>query len=211
MATVQFTRNYSDHSNDTGFQFEFHCDKCGNGYRSSFVANKLGVAASLLKAAGSLFGGGLSSAGWGADQVKDALRGKAWDDAFTAAIAEIKPRFQQCSRCGKWVCPEVCWNEKRSQCEECAPDLQEQAASIQAHVAVEQAWEKARQSDQAGGLNMAAQQVGSCPHCNGRVEGGKFCPSCGKPLAVKAACAKCGTEFGSSAKFCPECGLARVS
>ena len=27
MATLQFTRNYSDRSNDTGYQFEFHCDK----------------------------------------------------------------------------------------------------------------------------------------------------------------------------------------
>jgi uncharacterized OB-fold protein len=26
---IQFTRNYTDRSNDQGFQLEFHCDKCG--------------------------------------------------------------------------------------------------------------------------------------------------------------------------------------
>jgi hypothetical protein len=207
MAAVQFTRNYTDHSNDTGFQFEFHCDKCGNGHRSSFVASKMGMAASLLKAAGSIFGGGLASAGWGADHVKDALRGKAWDDAFGEAIGEIKPKFKQCTKCGHWVCPQVCWNEKRNLCEDCAPDLAEHAASIQAQVAVEQAWEKARGVDQVEELDMKAHKVASCPHCNARVEGGKFCPECGKPLApAKHTCTKCGTQFGGSAKFCPECG-----
>jgi len=40
MGSIAFTRNYSDHSNDTGYQFEFHCDKCGNGYRSTFRASQ---------------------------------------------------------------------------------------------------------------------------------------------------------------------------
>ena len=43
MTAQSFTRNYSDHSNDQGFQFEFHCDKCGNGYRSTFHASTLGL------------------------------------------------------------------------------------------------------------------------------------------------------------------------
>src|SRR5882762_10145787 len=58
MGSIAFTRNYTDHSNDTGYQFEFHCDKCGNGYRSTFHASALGVGAKLAKGLGSLFGGG---------------------------------------------------------------------------------------------------------------------------------------------------------
>ena len=60
MAMIQFTRNYTDRSNDQGFQFEFHCDKCGNGHMSTFEGSTLGMAASFLKAAGSFFGGALS-------------------------------------------------------------------------------------------------------------------------------------------------------
>lgn len=36
-----------------GFQFEFFCDKCGNGHMSPFIASKVGVATGILRAAGS--------------------------------------------------------------------------------------------------------------------------------------------------------------
>ena len=49
MSTQPFTRNYRDHSNDTGFQFEFFCDKCGNGHRSSYQTSGMGFAASMLR------------------------------------------------------------------------------------------------------------------------------------------------------------------
>ena len=26
---IEFVKNFNDHSTDTGFQFEFICDKCG--------------------------------------------------------------------------------------------------------------------------------------------------------------------------------------
>ena len=210
MATIQFTRNYVDRSNDTGYQFEFHCDKCGNGHMSTFQASKLGVASGLLRAAGSLFGGVLNQAANAGSQMKDALRGQAWDDAFREAVTECKQYFKQCTRCGKWVCPDVCWNEKRSLCEACAPDLQEEAASIQAHVAVDQVREKALQHDQTGGMDVSTAKMASCPHCNARVEGGKFCPECGKPLAAaKAFCSNCGKEMAANAKFCGDCGTPR--
>ena len=34
MALIQFTKNHSDHSTDKGYQFEFFCDRCGNGFMS---------------------------------------------------------------------------------------------------------------------------------------------------------------------------------
>lgn len=219
MSSQAFTRNHSDHSNDTGFQFEFFCDKCGNGHRSNFKHNALGVAASIIKAAGALFGGRAYRAGWGADHIKDALRGPAWDSAFKEAIEECRPRFRQCTQCGKWVCPEVCWNEARGLCEGCAPDLSEQAPMIQARVAVEQAWEQARQGDQLRGadLNSAPQRVGAsleCAHCRGRLpEGARFCAQCGTaavaaPQAAVLAkfCSSCGHKLDPTARFCASCG-----
>jgi hypothetical protein len=215
MASQPFTRNHADHSNDTGFQFEFFCDKCGSGHRSAFKANKLGVAANLIKAAGSLFGGDMYRAGWGADHVKDAFRGPAWDSAFQEAIGESRPKFNQCTRCGKWVCPEVCWNHARGLCEDCAPDLREHAPAIQAQVAVEQAWEQARSGDQMRGFDLAAEASVSagCKKCQATLAAGaKFCAQCGTasvPAATAAGpkfCANCGGGLGAGARFCPGCG-----
>lgn len=217
MASQPFTKNYSDRSNDTGFQFEFFCDKCGSGHRSPFTANKLGIAANLLKAAGAIFGGGLRSAGWGADHVKDAFRGPAWDAAFSEAIEASRPKFKQCTRCGAWVCPEVCWNHARGLCESCAPDLSEQAPAIQAQAAVEQASQKAREVDQLRGLDMGAEaSVGaSCSKCQATLAAGaKFCAHCGMAAAPVAAatlpkfCAGCGGAVGPGARFCAGCGTA---
>ena len=206
MALIAFTRNYTDRSNENGYQFEFHCDKCGNGHLSRFVTSKMGLASSLLKAAGSLFGGRLNQAAYAGDHVKDALRGKAWDDAYAQTVEEAKQHFKKCTRCGKWVCPETCWNAKKGLCEDCAPDLQEEAAAAQASAAKEQVWEKARNVDQTGGLDVSQAQAATCPHCNAKVEGGKFCPECGKPLAKDKFCTACGAKMPESAKFCPGCG-----
>lgn len=204
-----FTRNFTDHSNNSGFQFEFHCDKCGNGYRSSFKTSSLGMAASFLKAAGSLFGGDVANAGWGADHVKDAFRGGDWDAAFKEANDEVRGKFHLCQRCGRWVCPTACWNPQRSLCKECAPDLQVEAASIQSHVAVEQMWEKARAGDQTQGANFQSTQMGACPRCNNRLEpNARFCVGCGLNLQAQAKpfCAQCGNQITPGSRFCAGCG-----
>lgn len=214
MSTQPFTRNHADHSSDTGFQFEFFCDKCGNGHRSAFQTNSVGMAAQLVKAAGAFFGGSLQSAGWGADHLKDAFRGPAWDSAFKAAIEECRPKFKQCTKCGKWVCPEVCWNHARGLCEECAPDLKEHAVAAQAQVAVEQTWEKARKADQMEGLNVqgvALTAASTCPKCQTTLaEGARFCAGCGMAVvAAKAGprfCSGCGGALQAGARFCQGCG-----
>jgi hypothetical protein len=213
MGATAFTRNYSDHSNDTGYQFEFQCDKCGNGYRSTFEASVLGVGSKIAKGLGSLFGGSkMWAAGVAADHMKDGLRGKAWDDAFKRAIDEIKPKFHQCTRCGDWVCPEVCWNEQRTLCEGCAPNLAEEAAHHQAHIAAQQLADKMRDVDQVAGIDASAEMLAQCPHCKSRLAPGKkFCAGCGKPVGAgvkKAFCTGCGAGLDAGAKFCGDCGQA---
>jgi hypothetical protein len=209
---MPFTRNYRDHSNDTGYQFEFHCDKCGNGYRSTFKASALGVGSKIAKGLGSLFGGNLWQVGNAAAHMKDGLRGPAWDAAFKEAIEEIRPKFHQCTRCGQWVCPDVCWNAARNLCEGCAPDLAEEAAHHQANIAAQQIGDKMRKVDLVGDVDVTAAMQSACAHCQARLApGAKFCASCGKPTqaaaAAKAAfCSGCGAKLAGGARFCPECG-----
>lgn len=224
MALINFVSNYDDLSTDRGYQFRFRCDKCGNGHMTQFKTSTLGMAQSILNVAGSLFGG-MHSMGNAAYEVQRAVGGKAHDAALAEAVEEARGSFRQCTRCGKWVCAEVCWNAKANQCEECAPDFQEQFAASQAQAkalaAGYQLGEKAAQTDYTSGVDMRAESVIAsptaatneqakkltCGACGAEaIPGAKFCGECGGPMAKPGpkACPKCGTQ--TAAKFCPECG-----
>jgi hypothetical protein len=206
MALITFTRNYTDRSNDTGFQFEFYCDKCGNGHMSRFQPSKIGVMAKLLRAFGWIFGN-YWSWGYAGDSVKDVFRGKGRDTAYEKAIDEAKQHFRCCTRCGHWVCPERCWNGKAGVCTACAPDLRGEAVAIQNQVAREQLLVKARQADQTAGIEMSHEQaVPACPHCGAAVNGGKFCQQCGQTLTAKPCCPKCHAPMEPGSRFCADCG-----
>jgi membrane protease subunit (stomatin/prohibitin family) len=227
MALVQFVSNYEDLSTDRGYQFKFHCDKCGNGYMSRFQASAIGTAGSLLRAAGDLFGGWAGTAGNSAYDIQRSVGGKAHDDALAKAVEEGKQHFHQCSRCGKWVCPEVCWNANAGQCEECAPDYQEELASAHAQAKAdatrEQLHERARQTDYTSKIDMGADahvkaparasaasstaQPLACHSCGVDVGKAKFCPECGTPATrPRPTCQGCGHQPEAATKFCPECG-----
>jgi hypothetical protein len=222
MGLIPFVQNFDDLSTDHGFQFKFHCDKCGNGYMSNFQASAIGTAGSLLRAAGGLLGGWVSSAGNSAYEVQRMVGGTAHDDAFSAAVKEGMQRFHQCSRCGKWVCPDVCWNAQVGQCEECAPNFKEEFASAHAHAKVDaarqQLQEKAQGMNYVGSVDMSEAgysaaptrpTVGAagdaCTGCGGSVGAAKFCPNCGTPHA-SSGCKACGTAIQPGSKFCPNCG-----
>jgi hypothetical protein len=206
MALIAFTRNYSDRSNDTGFQFEFYCDKCHNGHMSRFQPSPLGILAKLVRSAGWIF---YSAWGWGyaSESLKDVFRGRARDTAYEKAVGEAKQHFRCCTRCGHWVCPDRCWNDKAGLCTACAPDLRNEAVAIQAEVACQQLREKALHHDQTAGIEMGKEQaVPACPHCGARAEGGRFCQQCGQTLAPRHACPKCNAALAPGNRFCGECG-----
>ncbi len=221
---ITFVQNYEDLSTDRGFQFKFHCDHCGNGYMTSFQPSAMGTAGSLLRAAGDLFGGVLASAGNSAFEVQRMVGGPAHDHALEAAVTECKVQFHQCTRCGKWVCPEVCWNGQASLCKGCAPRFEEEFAAAhadaRAHAARNQLESRAAGTDYASGADMnqvaavppqapvARVAAGShCTGCGAILGTGKFCQQCGtpRPVAAPAACV-CGAAIVPGIKFCGECG-----
>lgn len=205
MSLITLTGNVTDHSTQTGFQFEFHCDQCQNGVMSSFIPSTTGMAGGFFRAASSFFGGGLlGEAAAASDYLRDTTRGKARDAAMARAVAEAAPQFRQCGRCRRWVCPDRCFNAARGLCLTCAPDLAMETAAAQATAAREQVWEKARAADMTGGLDVTRQRAGTCPHCGAVAGPGKFCQACGQPLQVVRHCGQCGAKVDG--KFCTECG-----
>ncbi|HZK17291.1 MAG TPA: hypothetical protein VFC66_03515, partial [Anaerolineaceae bacterium] len=57
MPKIEFTNNYDDLSTNEGFRFEFKCERCNTGYRTSFQPYAIGKVSGALDTAGSLFGG----------------------------------------------------------------------------------------------------------------------------------------------------------
>lgn len=225
MTMIQFVNNYSDLSTDKGYQFKFHCDKCGNGFMSKYQPSYIGMAGSFLNAASDLLGWG-RSAGNSAYEVQRAVGGSAHDTALQTAVEEGKQHFHQCSRCGKWVCPEVCWNDQANQCEGCAPRFDEEMAAAHAQAKADamrqQLYEKAREVDYTAGVDLSANSYAAssqavkpsaptetaCLACTYPIPPNvKFCPECGTPTKpVKPKCPSCNTETDVTTKFCPDCG-----
>ena len=86
MALIQFTKNHTDHSTDKGYQFEFFCDRCRNGFMSEFDPSVAGLAAGALRTAGSLFGGMFGQVGNSTYEIERAVRGPGHDKSFREAI-----------------------------------------------------------------------------------------------------------------------------
>jgi hypothetical protein len=206
MALIQFTKNHTDHSTDKGYQFEFFCDRCGNGFMSEFSASITGLATGALRTAGSLLGGVFGRVGSSTYEIERAVRGPGHDKAFREAIEAAKPNFRLCPKCSSWVCLATCWNPKRGLCYTCAPNVETELAAAQAQATVEQIQSKVREQDFTKDIDLTSEAAALCPSCGARTQGAKFCPECGKPLRPKNECARCGTKFEASSKFCPECG-----
>ncbi len=94
MSLIQFTRNVNDHSTDKGYQFEFFCDRCGNGFTSEFKASATGMATSALRAAGGLFGGILGSAGNTAYEIERADPGTGARQGVSRSDRRGEAEFQ---------------------------------------------------------------------------------------------------------------------
>jgi ribosomal protein L40E len=207
---IKFSKNYADLSTDTAFQFEFHCDLCGTGYRSSAKEYLTGRASQLLGAASTVFGGFLGNLSNVGHTVRDAGWKKAHDKAFQEAIEELTPLFIQCPHCHTWVCREECWNVKKGLCERCAPDLGVEMAVAQSERSVEEIHAHAAmaEEDKKLGKEYWRETIrATCPKCETPLAtNARFCPECGTKLKSDEKCRSCGAKLSPEAKFCPECG-----
>lgn len=204
---IEFTGNVEDLSTDLGFQFKFFCERCGNGFMSSYDRSTVGTAGTLLRGASNLLGGVFGAVADASYEVNRAVGGPAHDAALRRAVEEIRPLFRQCRRCGQWSCSQVCWNERAGMCKQCAPIAEEIETSMRAQHAETQVTndlfleENRRMSAKAKAL------AAPCASCGADTLGKKFCPGCGKPTAAAPAfCGECGARATPGAQFCGECG-----
>jgi len=206
---IPFTNNYSDLSTDKGFQFKFNCERCGNGYMSSFQYNVTGMAGDVMHAASNFLGDMFGKAASTVYDIQRAVGGPVHDKALRTAVEEISPLFKQCPRCGKWVCDKICWNGPRNECAQCSPLMEQEIKAIESQATIQQLRQKASTVDMTGGVELktAIEQL-ECSACHAKMQPGqKFCTECGAPMvAAKPKCPQCGVEAEPGKKFCGECG-----
>ena len=158
---IFFTDNYQDRSTNDGYQFEFYCRRCGNGYTSSFQHSATGFGGRMLRLGGDLVGGSIgekaAQLGWDAEWMRDGARGSTRDTALAKAVDEMQPYFHQCHRCGQWVCEQVC------------PSCGQESGG--------------GKFCQGCGHPLAAAQTAKkfCVNCGTPLTGAKFCGECGTP------------------------------
>ena len=211
MGEIEFGDNYSDmcisSGLNAGFQFQFHCERCNDAWRSSFVAYSRGQASGWLSKASGLLGGITGTLGEAVDGLAESGWGAARDEAFREAIAQAKKHFNRCARCTQYVCAR-CFNKAKGLCLNCAPSAEVEIEAARSAGEVDAAREVADAEGRARGAKREVKRARQlvCPACGAETHGAKFCPECGEKLAVEAACADCGAKLTPGAKFCPECG-----
>lgn len=199
-----FTRRYVDKSKNTGFQFEFFCDRCNKGHLTPFRIHALGVVTSIWDATD-----------WKKEKEKDFdfdtlkkdvsrlfFKGKAWVEAYTNAVEEAQKYFKHCARCLKWVCPKSCYNPRANLCQGCAPLTEAEKKALQA---------EERRRESGGRSKEPAEPVDAprlCPHCGVSNPVGTFCADCGGKIVQDIFCPGCGCKWSTEKKmkFCPRCG-----
>ncbi len=187
-ALIPFTSNYSDVSTYEGYQFEFHCGRCGNGVRSRFRHSVTGFGGRLAALGGGLLGGQIGStvqevgmlAQWG----RSSTRGSTNDQRLMEAVDDVAGEFAQCPGCADWVCCGFCWNQAAGCCANCAPRV-------------------SLRHPGRGMPMLAGPGSRPCARCSAPVDG-RFCGQCGTP-AAPAGCGGCGAPQQGTA-FCPHCG-----
>lgn len=127
-ALIPFTSNYSDVSTYDGYQFEFRCQRCGNGYRSQFRHSVMGFGGRIAALGGGLLGGEIGSkvqeVGLLAQWDRSGTRGSTNDKRLVEASQDVAGEFAQCRGCAEWVCRGVCWDDAAGCCVRCVPEQQ---------------------------------------------------------------------------------------
>ena len=134
------------------------------------------------------------------------IQGPAHDKAFRDCVEETKPHFRQCPKCAKWVCLATCWNQARSLCYDCAPDVETEIAAAQAQSTAQQIREKVAQQDLTRHLDLTSDASALCPGLRRADRGREVLPGVRQAAAPEERVPAVRHEDGGKAKFCPECG-----
>ena len=189
---IPFTSNFSDMSTNEGYQFEFRCQRCGNGFRSRFRPSVTGFGGRLAALGGSILGGEVGNkiqeVGYIAQWDRSGTRGVTNDKRLLEASEDVAGEFRQCLTCTDWVCRHQCWDNPANTCTTCVP-------SYGAAAGYPTYGQQPSYGAPTGGQ--------TCTNC-GAPGSGRFCGNCGTAFAPPN-CRGCGAP-SQGTRFCGNCG-----
>ena len=163
---IPFTGNYSDLSNNDGYQFEFRCERCGNGFRSGFQRDMAATGQKFVQGLGRLVGyGAMYRVTSAADRFLDrSTNSEAKDKALAEAVAGIT------------AFPPVPWlrrlgvrrgllERSRRPVRALLPNQAHELAQLQADARRDQMREGLRNVNLIGGVDLGQQSSTRCPSC----------------------------------------------
>ena len=201
MARIEFTDNYEDLSTDLGYQFKFFCESCGNGYMSSWQASTSGMASSVVRAAGNIFGGLFGRAASGAWEVQQAVGGPEHDRALESAVKRDPATVSAVQALQAMGLSTDLLEQAKALCKSCAP-ICSASWPAQAEIAVEQARE-APPARPHRGRGRRRRAVVLCPSCGAEIAR-EVLLRVRRKLAPKTECPRCGSKVAADDKFCPD-------
>src|SRR3954452_21781667 len=236
-ALILFTGNHTDVSTYEGYQFEFHCQRCGNGHRSAFRHSVTGFGGRLAALGGGILGGEIGSrvqeVGLLAQWDRSSTRGSTNDKRLLEASEDVAGHFVQCRGCAEWVCRDVCWDGRADCCSRCvpapapdpAPGLGSSGFGPSGVGPGQPGCGPPPTAGQPGygrpgygppgygpprvSLRPPGRPSSPAVCCTncGATTAGRFCAQCGNPLAPPV-CTGCGAP-AQGTPFCPQCGTPR--
>ena len=196
-----FTENYSDLSDESGYQFEFRCDICGSAIGAS-SALQPGHGEHAAERREQHARRGLRRRLERGRSAKDIADRGARDEALKKAANEIMPLFTRCPRTSHWV-DETCWNEARGLCVTARPSW---PARWRRRGRRSRSSRCSRPcSTETVSAATRATRTTVCTNCGKPVGSEKFCSNCGTPTGL-AKCTNCGNDLAPGTRFCGNCG-----
>ena len=180
-------RDLSQHGSlKAGFQFEFFCEYCDATWTSEFEPYRLDQANNFLGQLQAIFRvrTDLNDTLVSAEQIFGSKRRLT---ALAKAQGAAAAYFSLCSACHRQCC-RSCQRDSELACLHCVGG--------------------ASTGQGASSLTPAAARgAATCPSCQSRLDGGRFCAECGYDTAsFQKCCPTCGAISARQTRFCPDCG-----
>ena len=195
---IEFTRNYSDESTNQGFQFEFYCDRCGNGFRTRFRPSVTGTVSGAMEAANSLFGGIFGKAADMSEQV----RSSGWRKP-TTTLSSL--RLKSCARLSSNA------RAVPSGCAVKAAGMTKKDCAKNARPTWAWRWQPPNPAARWRRSGRTRRWRKKTEKCCRRRAGGRACAPPARAAMPRwrptPSSAECGAKIQGAGGFCKECGL----